>query len=148
PSPLPQGRGAEGEGSRASGASAEPPSPIQQGRGVGGEGSPGMLQLSDRTRVRLVWAAEIFVVLLLVHLRLTAPDLFTTCLGRNWAFVMMALGFLGVGLGEFFRRRGLEALAGPLHLTGLFLPLLPLLAFLVRPLAELRALDEAIPGLN
>ena len=45
----------------------------------------------------------------------------------------MALAYVGVGLGEYFHRRGLSVLAGPLQRTGLFLPLLPLLVFWLRP---------------
>jgi len=104
--------------------------------------------LSDSTRVRCVWGAEFVLVLLLVHLRLNIPDLFPSFLGKNWALVTMFLGFLGVGLAELFQRRGMPVLAGPLQQTGLFLPLLPLLAYMVRPLAELNALGQAIPGLQ
>jgi len=104
--------------------------------------------LSEAARVRLVWGAELVFVLLWVHLRVNVPDLVPTFIGRNWAFVLMALGFLGVGLGELCKRRGLNALAGPLGQTGLFLPLLPVLALLVRPVAELGELGEAVPGLR
>jgi hypothetical protein len=44
----------------------------------------------------------------------------------------MAIAFAGVGLGEFFQRRRLHVLAEPIRRTGLFLPLLPLLAFWLR----------------
>src|SRR5262249_1262467 len=94
----------------------------------------------------LVYTAEVVLVVLLVHLRLCVPDLFPSFFGRNWHFFLMALGFLGVGLGELFRRRGLLPLAAPLHQTGLFLPLVPLIAFLLRPLAELSDLGERVPG--
>jgi hypothetical protein len=68
--------------------------------------------------------------------------------------VLMLLGYAGIGLAELCQRRGLPMLAKPLQQTGLFLPLLPLLAFLLRPLtrpdapAGLRFLEEAIPGLQ
>lgn len=106
------------------------------------------MQLSEKGRVRCVWVAEILIVLLFIHLRLNVPDLVPTILGRKWHFVLMALGFLGVGLAELFRRRGLPMLAKPLHQTGMFLPLLPLLAYLARPLADLEPLVNAIPGLG
>jgi hypothetical protein len=48
----------------------------------------------------------------------------------------MAIAFAGVGLGELFERRSLRVLSGPLNRTGLFLPLLPLLAFWVVPLTR------------
>jgi hypothetical protein len=105
-------------------------------------------ELSERGRTRCVWGAEFVLVLLLVHLRLNIPDLFPSFLGRNWALVLMFLGFLGVGLAELFQRRGLPALARPVHQTGLFLPLLPLLAYLARPVADLDFLGHAVPGLQ
>ena len=47
-----------------------------------------------------------------------------------------------------FRRHGLEVLALPLHRTGLFLPLLPLLAFWLKPNPEaLQATDGVAPGM-
>lgn len=107
-----------------------------------------LLKLTDRGRVRLVWGAEILLFLLLVHLRLNVPDLFPSFLGRNWAFVLMFWSFVGVGLGEWFRRRNLPMLAEPFHRTGMFLPLVPLAAFLARSLTDLRNLDETIPGLS
>jgi hypothetical protein len=105
-------------------------------------------QLSEQGRARCVWGAELLLLLLLVHLRLCVPDVFPGFLGQHWPLTIMALGFAGVGLGELFRRRGQPALAGPLHQTGLFLPLLPLVAFLVRPLADLGPLGQAVPGLQ
>ncbi len=107
-----------------------------------------LVPLSPRARMGCVYAAEIILVLVLVHLRLTIPDLFPGFIGQNWAFVLMGLGFLSVGLGEWFARRELPVLAGPLQTTGLFLPLVPLIAFLLRPLAELRDLGDTIPGLQ
>jgi len=106
------------------------------------------LALSMRGRVWCVWTAEIVLVLLLVHLRLSYPDLFPGFFGRNWALVLMVLGFLGVGLGELCRRRNLPMLAEPLLTTGLALPLLPVLAYLVRPLADFQELVNWIPGLQ
>src|SRR5205085_2322111 len=51
-------------------------------------------------------------------------------------------------LGELFRRRGLPVLAGPLHTTGLLLPLLPLLAFWLRPTPDMLAGSSSVaPGL-
>jgi hypothetical protein len=61
----------------------------------------------------------------------------------------LRIAFLGVGLSEFFERRGLRVLAGPLQRTGVFLPLLPLLAFWGRPLAPLLApAAERTPALG
>src|SRR5205085_11029853 len=51
-------------------------------------------------------------------------------------------------LGGLFQRRGSPARAGPLGQTGLFLPVLPILAYLVRPIADLGELGESMPGLR
>jgi hypothetical protein len=60
----------------------------------------------------------------------------------------MGIAFAGVGLSELFRRRRLPVLAEPLQWTGIFLPLLPLLAFWVRPPAGLLPFArEHVPGL-
>jgi hypothetical protein len=96
-----------------------------------------------------VYGSEVLLVLLLVHLRLTIPDIFPPLLGQYWPLTIMVIAFLGMGLGELFGACGLPLLAAPLRRTGLFLPLLPLLAYLVRPLADLRVrLGEAVPGLQ
>jgi hypothetical protein len=100
-------------------------------------------------RTLYVYGAEVLLLLLFLHLRWNVPDLFPGFLGQHWTLVIMALAFAGVGLSEWFQRRGLGVLAGPLQRTGLFLPLLPLLAFLVRPLADLRAgLDQSLPAVQ
>jgi hypothetical protein len=87
------------------------------------------------------------LVALLLHVRLNVPGAFGFMAGV-WPFVLVGLGFLGVGLGELSRRRGLTPLAGPLNLTGLFLPLVPLAAYLARPLADFAALERAVPGVQ
>ncbi len=102
--------------------------------------------LTEKGRLGCVYAAEAFLVLLLVHLRLNVPDLFPSYLGRHWALISMGLGFVGVGLAELFQRRRLPVLARPLQQTGLFLPLLPLVAFLLQPLTGLRSLGNIVPG--
>src|SRR6185437_11027448 len=89
--------------------------------------------LSERGRTLYVYTVELLLVLLFIHLRLTVPQLFHGWLSRYWTFVVMLIAFLGVGLSEFFERRKLRVLADPLQRTGVFLPLLPLLAFWVRP---------------
>ena len=47
--------------------------------------------------------------------------------------IVMGIAFLGVGLSEYFERRNLGVLAEPLQRTALLLPLLPVLAFWLRP---------------
>jgi hypothetical protein len=60
----------------------------------------------------------------------------------------MAVSFLGIGLAELFGRRGLTSLADPLQQTGLFLPLLPIVAYLIRPLVAFTQLGDVVPGLQ
>lgn len=86
-------------------------------------------ELQSEQRGRYVYAAEIFVVLLLTHLRLSAPWLFGGMFKQYWPLVVLALAFAGVGVAEQLRRRGRVVLAEPLARTGVFLPLLPSLAF-------------------
>jgi hypothetical protein len=88
-----------------------------------------LLRLSERGRTAYVYAAEALVVLAGVHLRLTAPELFSGWLARYWTVVVMLLGFAGMGLSDLFERGGLPVLADPLRRTGLALPAVPLAAF-------------------
>jgi hypothetical protein len=95
------------------------------------------LGLSERGRTAYVYAAEVLLVLLFVHFKLTMPGLFKGGLFiQYWPFVLMGIAFLGVGLSEYFRRRKLRVLAEPLEWTGGFLPLLPVLAYWVLPNAS------------
>ncbi|HKI37414.1 MAG TPA: hypothetical protein VKA46_36505 [Gemmataceae bacterium] len=104
-------------------------------------------RLSEGRRTLYVYAAEVLFLGLFVHVRLNAPWLFGGGFVQWWTFLVMGVAFAGVGLAEFFRRRGLPVLAGPLHRTGVFLPLLPLLVFWVRPpLALHDFLLEHAPG--
>jgi hypothetical protein len=92
-----------------------------------------LFQLSERGRTAYVYAAEILLALVFVHLRLTAPTLFRGNLVEYWTFAIMGLAFLGAAAAEFFRRLRLPVLAEPLDRTGMFLPLLPVLGFWLRP---------------
>src|SRR5439155_25170335 len=64
------------------------------------------LQLSERGRTAYVYAAEMLVVLMLLHVRLNVPDIFPV-VGKYWVFVIMAVAFGGVGVAELFQGRGL-----------------------------------------
>jgi hypothetical protein len=100
------------------------------------------LGLTERGRKLYVYAAEVLLVLLFVHVRLTIPELFGGRLGQYWTLIVMVIAFIGVGLSELFARRGLPVLAEPLQRTGIFLPILPLVAFWVRPPAALSEFAE------
>jgi len=87
------------------------------------------LGLSERARTRYVYAAEVMLVLLFLHIRLTLPWLFTGFLERYWPLVVMTVAYFGVVASEALRRHELFVLAHPLERTGAFIPLLPVLGF-------------------
>ena len=91
------------------------------------------LQLQPARRGAYVYAAEALLGLTFLHLRLTMPQLFTGLLAQYWPLIVMGLAFAGVGLGEIFRRRRLPVLSDPLFRTGIFLPILPALAYWLLP---------------
>jgi hypothetical protein len=103
--------------------------------------------LSERGRTLYVYGAEVLVLLLLMHLRLNVPQLFSSIVRQYWPMAVMVIAFLGVGISELFDRKGLRVLAEPLRRTGVFLPLLPLLAFWMRDFTGMReSLSSAMPG--
>jgi hypothetical protein len=105
--------------------------------------------LSERGRSLYVYAVELLLVLLFLHVRLNVPELFRGWAAKYWTIIVMLIAFIGVGLSEFFERRKLSVLAGPLQRTGVFLPLLPLLVFWAKPPAVLLAFADAhAPGLR
>jgi hypothetical protein len=105
--------------------------------------------LSERGRTLYVYAVELLLVLLFLHVRLNVPELFRGWGAKYWTLIVMVIAFAGVGLSEFFERRKLRVLAEPLQRTGVFLPLLPLLAFWAKPPAPLLTFaDEHAPGLR
>lgn len=87
------------------------------------------LSLSERGRMNYVYAAEVMLALLFLHIRLTLPWLFTGFIERYWPLAVMVIAYLGVVTSESLRRRKLLVLAQPLERTGVFLPLLPVLGF-------------------
>jgi hypothetical protein len=106
------------------------------------------LGLSERGRKGYVYAAEVLLVLLFVHFKITMPGLFKRGLFIHyWPFVLMGIAFLGVGLSEYFRRKEIRVLAEPLQWTGGFLPLLPVLTYWVLPHASEYAMVWFLAGL-
>jgi hypothetical protein len=92
------------------------------------------LGLSLRGRKSYVYSAEVLLVLLFVHFRITLPWLFRPgFFAQYWPFIFMTIAFAGAGLSEIFRRQQIPVLAEPLERTGVFLPMLPVLAFWVLP---------------
>ena len=76
-----------------------------------------------------VYAAEIILAVLGLHLRIVRPEWFGEFLRQYWMFIVMAVAFTGAGLGEWFRRRDLKVLFLPLDRTAFVLPLLPAVGF-------------------
>jgi hypothetical protein len=91
------------------------------------------LGLSEKGRTVYVYAAEAILALLFMHVRLTMPELFSGWFMQYWPVIIMVLAFIGVGLGEFFRRQSRTVLSEPLERTGAFLPLLPVFGFAMLP---------------
>jgi hypothetical protein len=106
-------------------------------------------RLSENRRPLYVYTAELLLLFLFIHIRLNVPELFGGPLTKFWPLVVMAIAFVGIGLSEFFKRSGLRILSLPLERTGVFMPLLPLLAFWVRPPQGLHDfLVRSFPGLQ
>lgn len=108
-----------------------------------------LLGLPERRRTAYVYLAELLLVLFFAHVRLNLPELFVGNIVRYWTFIVMLLAFLGVGAAEVAERRRLTVLSGPLRRTGVLLPLVPLLAFWVKPPGFVLAFaDGNAPGLR
>jgi hypothetical protein len=91
------------------------------------------LGLTERGRQAYVYAAELVLALFCMHIRLTMPWLFHGWFVRYWPLVVMAIAFVGVGLGEWLARRRAQVLSEPLQTTGALLPMLPVLGFWLVP---------------
>jgi hypothetical protein len=87
------------------------------------------LSLSEDWRGSYVYVAEVTLVLLFMHIRLTMPWLFSGFFQRYWPLVVLAIAYAGVAVSEFLKRRNVSVLAQPLERTGVFLPLLPVIGF-------------------
>lgn len=91
------------------------------------------LRIPLHRRSAYVYASEALLAMIFVHLRLTMPWLFGGIFSQYWPLLVMALAFAGVGLAELLRRWNTIVLSEPLNRTGIFLPLLPVLAFWLAP---------------
>lgn len=87
------------------------------------------LSLSERRRGAYVYVAEVLLVLLFMHIRLTMPWLFRGFFQRYWPLAVLAIAYAGVAISELLRRRKITVLAIPIERTGAFLPLLPVIGF-------------------
>ena len=84
--------------------------------------------LSEKYREVYVYGAQVILLMLVIHLRVTMPYLFGGWFQSIWPMLAVLLGFAGVGVGEWAERRGWAVLANPLRNSGSLLPLLPILA--------------------
>lgn len=89
--------------------------------------------LSAHYRPAYVYAAEIILLMLVVHFRVAMPWLFSGLLQQIWPLLVMAIAFCGIGLSEWAERRQIDVLSKPLGKTGALLPLLPALGFWMLP---------------
>jgi hypothetical protein len=88
------------------------------------------LKLSDQQRTVYVYAAEVALALVGLHLWLTEPQLFRLhIVARYWMLLVLAIAFGGAGLAEWFQRRRLPVLSGPLERTAVLLPIGPAAGF-------------------
>lgn len=101
-------------------------------------------QATETFRMGYVYAAQVVLALVFAHLYLTRPTWFDGFLRPYWPFIVMAIAFGGVGLGEMFQRMKLRVLAEPLGRTGAFLPLLPALGWWIESLSGEPTTDYAL----
>ena len=80
--------------------------------------------LSLEGRMGYVYAAQIAVAMLAVHLYLTMPFLFQIGIKDYWPYIAMVLCFGGVGVAQVLEKRNLTVLAQPLMTTAVLLPVL------------------------
>lgn len=86
-------------------------------------------ELSEHQRRMCVYAAEVVAALIFAHVYMCKPTLFAGFFRPYWPYIVMAIAFAGVGVGELFQRSGIRVLSDPLQRTSAFLPLIPALGF-------------------
>jgi hypothetical protein len=118
------------------------------------------LGLSDRARVVYVYAAEVALLLIVIHLRVSMPWLFSGLVQQIWPLMIMSIAFTGIGLSEWARRYSAAqsqegedrsrygVLVGPMEQTGVILPLLPALGYWMLPSVVHYSLVMVVVGLG
>ena len=86
-------------------------------------------ELTEHQRRMCVYAAEVVATLIFAHVYMCKPMLFAGFFRPYWPYIVMAIAFAGVGVGELFERSGIRVLSDPLQRTSAFLPLIPALGF-------------------
>ena len=107
-------------------------------------GTHGLPLTNKIGRTAYVYLAEVLLFLVLAHLRMTVPELFSGWVVRYWTFIILGLAYAGAGLSEYCERRGLRVVADPVQWTSLALPLLPLISYWVHLAPE----DTHVRGLG
>ena len=80
--------------------------------------------LSLHGRMSYVYAAQLALAMLAVHLYMTMPFLFQIGIKDYWPYIAMVLCFGGVGVAQVLEKRKLTVLAQPLLTTAVLLPVL------------------------
>ena len=85
---------------------------------------------TERRRTAYVYAAEVLLGLVFLHLWFTVPELFRLgIIEKYWMLLVMAAAFCGALLSELFHRRRMPVLSEPLERTAALLPLAPAIGF-------------------
>ncbi len=94
--------------------------------------APAAARISEQIdRTWFVYAAQGVAGLLFAHLYLCQPGWFDGVLKPYWPYIILAIAFSGVALGELFWRLRLPVLAEPFQRSGAFMPILPILGLWV-----------------
>ena len=78
---------------------------------------------------RYTWGIIVVAVSLFLHCRLSRPEWFGGFFGQYWSIGVLILSFLAAGASELFFRRNKQAIALPIMLCGVLIPLAPQLSF-------------------
>ncbi|MFO0901630.1 MAG: hypothetical protein U0939_01450 [Pirellulales bacterium] len=89
----------------------------------------GAANRSELVRMACVYGAQFVVALSFAHLYLTRPQWFEGELRYYWPYIVLAIAFGGVAIGELVQRWGGRVLSEPLQRTGMLLPLVPALGW-------------------
>jgi len=85
----------------------------------------------ERSRMACVYAAQLVLALLFAHIYLSRQEWFDGELRHYWPYIVIAIAFGGVGVGELLQRLGSRVLAEPLQRSGMLLALVPALGWWV-----------------
>ncbi len=90
--------------------------------------------LSNRGRQAYVYAAQIMILAIVLHFRVTIPRLFEIgLLERYWTLIVMAVAFTGAGLSAWFERLRRDVLSEPLAAMALWAPMIPVFGHWMYP---------------